>query len=170
MNRKWAEGIQPQKLLEVVSGLFVCEQIGGFDDKYRKVRRDVEIAWVKQQDFDLIVSLLPTPQNLQNYKNSELNCVHFPVSNSIKGESLIELSELLQSELAEGKKILMHRHRRTDFMAGILAGFILSSGRAPNEPEAILKMENLQRKKLGNEGRQLVKFVAEALATASTTK
>lgn len=167
MNRRWAEGIEPQKLLEIVSGLFVAEQIGGFGTNYRKVRRDVEIAWIKRHEFDVIISLLPTPQNLQNYKSNELECVHFPILDNIEGNQLVELSELVQSKLDEGKKILMHRYRRTDFMAGLIASFILSRNLVSDEADAILRVENLQGKKLGEDGRRLVKLTIEELENAS---
>lgn len=163
MNRRWAEGIKPQKLLEVVDGLFVSEQIGGHGSNYRKVRRDVEITWVKRSEFDVIISLLPTPQNLQNYKNNELDYIHFPVGSTIGGKDLIELSELIKSKLDENKKVLMHRYRRTDLMAGIVASFFISQNIVGNEADAILRIESLQGKKLGDDGRHLVKLTIEEI-------
>lgn len=166
MNRRWAEGIEPQKLLEVVSGLFVSEQIGGYGNNYRKVRRDVELTWIKKSEFDVIISLLPTPQNLQNYKKHELENIHFPIPDIVEGEKLIELSHLIQATLADKKKILMHRYRRTDFMAGIMTSFILTTGLADDESNAILMIENLQGKKLGEEARKLVSLTSEILEPA----
>ncbi len=163
MNRRWAEGIQPQKLMEVVEGFFVSEEIGGFGKNYRMVRRDVEIAWVKRENFDLIISLLPTPQNLQNYKKSGIQSLHFPITENVGGERLLKLFELLQVQLAKGQKLLMHRYRRTDFVAGVLVGFMLATNRARNESEAVLYVENKQGKKLGEEGQHLVRLVGEAL-------
>ena len=162
MNRQWKMGIEPQKLLKVVDNLYISEQIGGYDDDYRPVRRDVEITWVVNQEFDYILSLLPTSQNLQNYSKKGINYIHHPIKENVDGNTLVELYKIIHQHLGQQKKLLMHRYRRTDFMSGLIAGFFLYSGLAEDEAEAILRIENLFSNKIGDTGRSLVKLVSEA--------
>ncbi len=162
MNRHWKAGIKPQKLTQIVKNLYVSEQVGGYEDQYRPVRRDVEITWLVNQEFNLIVSLLPTSQNLQNYSKKGLEYIHHPIPKSADTTILMKLYEILYNNLAESKKILVHRYRRTDFLAGIMAGFFLYTNIAPNKSEAVLRIENLFCSKIEEDGNRLAKLVAKA--------
>ncbi len=162
MNRQWKMGIEPQHLLKVIENFYISEQIGGYGEDYRPVRRDVEITWVVNQNFDYIVSLLPTSQNLQNYAKKGLNYIHHPVKDSVDSEDLSELYKIIHLNLTKGKKLLMHRYRRTDFMAGLVAGFFLYSELAPNEAEAILHIEHLFSNKISESGRRLTKLISKS--------
>ncbi len=160
MNRQWKAGIEPQKLTKIVNNLYISEQVGGYEDHYRPVRRDVEITWLLNQEFDLIVSLLPTTQNLQNYSKKGLNYIHHPVAKTVEVETLIKLYQILYENLAQGRKILMHRYKRADLMAGIMAGFFLYTNIAQEKSEAILRIENLFCSKIEEDGNRLVKLIA----------
>ena len=49
---KWAQGIEPRNFRWVIKGsLAVCERPGGYGPNHRRVRRQEEIIWVREQGF-----------------------------------------------------------------------------------------------------------------------
>ena len=68
MKGKWAQGIQPRNFAWVIQDrLAVCERPGGYAANHRRVRRQEEIIWIREQGFTCVVSLIPSPHNLHNY-------------------------------------------------------------------------------------------------------
>ena len=68
MKGKWAQGIQPRNFAWVIKDkLAVCERPGGYGANHRRVRRQEEIIWIREQGFTCVVSLIPSPHNLHNY-------------------------------------------------------------------------------------------------------
>ena len=60
MKGKWAAGIPPRNFTWVVQDqLAVSERPGGFAPNHRRVRRQEEIIWLRNQGFTRVVSLLP---------------------------------------------------------------------------------------------------------------
>ena len=64
---KWAQGIQPRHFHWIIQDqLAICERPGGFGANHRKVRRQEEIIWIREQGFDLVISVSPVaPQPAQ---------------------------------------------------------------------------------------------------------
>jgi hypothetical protein len=56
----------------------MSERPGGFAPNHRKVRRQEEIIWLQVQGFTRVISLLPSPHNLQAYEEKSMASVHFP--------------------------------------------------------------------------------------------
>ncbi|HTZ09538.1 MAG TPA: hypothetical protein VMB72_10715, partial [Acidimicrobiales bacterium] len=80
MKGKWAAGIPPRNFTWVVKDqLALSERPGGFAPHHRRVRRQEEIIWLRQQGFNRVVSLLPSPHNLAAYEEQEMACSHFPL-------------------------------------------------------------------------------------------
>ena len=74
MRGKWAQGIEPRHFTWVIKDkVAVCERPGGYGSAHRKVRRQEEIIWIRQNDFDFVVSLCSSNQNLHNYE--EMGCL-----------------------------------------------------------------------------------------------
>ena len=49
---KWAQGIEPRNFRWVMKDVFgVCERPGGYGANHRRVRRQEEIIWVREQGF-----------------------------------------------------------------------------------------------------------------------
>ena len=77
---KWAQGIRPRNFRWVIADrLAVCERPGGYGANHRKVRRQEEIIWVREQGFTCVVSLISAPHNLHNYDELGVVWRHRPV-------------------------------------------------------------------------------------------
>lgn len=76
---KWAQGITPRNFHWVITDrLAVCERPGGYGDSHRKVRRQEEIIWIREQGFHHVVSLSASPHNLHNYDELGVKWLHRP--------------------------------------------------------------------------------------------
>ena len=68
MKGKWAQGIHPRNFHWIMKDqLAVCERPGGYGANHRRVRRQEEIIWVREQGFTLRGLAHPAPHNLHNY-------------------------------------------------------------------------------------------------------
>ena len=80
MKGKWAQGIQPRNFAWILKDrLAVCERPGGYGANHRRVRRQEEIIWIREQGFTCVVSLIPSPHNLHNYDELGVAWRHLPV-------------------------------------------------------------------------------------------
>ena len=81
MRGRWAQGIVPRHFTWILKEqLAVCERPGGYGDSHRRVRRQEEIIWLIQNEFDRVVSVIPGPQNLHNYEEMGVPFHHVPFS------------------------------------------------------------------------------------------
>src|SRR5436309_2896636 len=79
MKGKWAAGISPRNFSWIIKDhLAVSERPGGYARSHRPVRRQEEIIWIREQGFDRVVSLLPSPHNLHSYDEAGVVAVHIP--------------------------------------------------------------------------------------------
>ena len=160
---KWAQGITPRNFTWIIKGqLAVCERPGGYGENHRKVRRQEEIIWIREQAFTCVVSLIPSEHNLHNYDEYEVPYVHRPLTThdelpEVLGALDPELKELLQ----HGGQVLVHQDELGDLVCGLMAGYLLWDELVPTGPEAISIVEHLTSRQLGPVGRE---FVAVALA------
>ena len=54
---KWAQGIRPRNFHWVIAdSLAICERPGGYGANHRKVRRQEEIIWVREQGFTVVIA------------------------------------------------------------------------------------------------------------------
>ena len=68
MRGKWALGIPPRHFTWVLKNkIAICERPGGYGTNHRRVRRQEEIIWIREQRFNCVISLSPLPHNLHNY-------------------------------------------------------------------------------------------------------
>jgi hypothetical protein len=164
---KWAAGIPPRNFVWVVQDhLAVSERPGGFAPNHRKVRRQEEIIWLREQGFSRVVSLLGSPHNLAAYEEQRMTCSHFPLTQSEHmGEQLAEVYGFLDRWLVSGERILVHQEELGDRVMGFVAGYLLWSGRLPASPQVIAVVERLIGHPMGPPGRQLV-AQAETLISA----
>ena len=55
MKAKWAEGIEPRNFVWVImDSLAICERPVGYWEHHRRVRRQEEIIWIRQHEFDVL--------------------------------------------------------------------------------------------------------------------
>jgi len=160
---KWAAGIPPRNFTWVIKDrLAMSERPGGFAPNHRKVRRQEEIIWLQVQGFTRVFSLLSSQHNLQAYEEKSLASVHFPLPAS--GDARPVLADIyreLSQRMAAGERILIHQEELGDRVNGVVAGYLLWSGRLPNGPQAITVLEHMTGHPLGPSGRELVAFAGQ---------
>src|SRR6188768_3070103 len=77
---KWAQGIQPRNFAWILKDrLAVCERPGGYGANHRRVRRQEEIIWIREQGFTRVVSLISANHNLHNYDELGVAWLHRPL-------------------------------------------------------------------------------------------
>ncbi|MCB1029763.1 MAG: hypothetical protein KDA95_00410 [Acidimicrobiales bacterium] len=164
---KWAQGIEPRNFRWVIKDrLAVCERPGGYGANHRRVRRQEEIIWVREQGFAPVISIIASPANLHNYDELNLPWQHRPFGNHDDPELYMSVFyPELRALLAKPElKILIHGEEVGDRISGLIAGYIIWSGLVPEGPKAISLTERLLQRQLGPPAREMV---ALALANAA---
>lgn len=155
---KWAQGIQPRNFTWIIKDqLAICERPGGYGQNHRKVRRQEEIIWIREQDFTCVISLIPATHNLHNYDELGVPWRHRPYG---PPEDTVEFSARFYAEihdlLAAGARLLVHQEEVGDRVCGLMAGYLLWAGLIDTGPRAIIAIEHLTSRQLGPVGRELV--------------
>lgn len=160
---KWAQGIEPRNFWWVMKdALAVCERPGGYGANHRRVRRQEEIIWVREQGFGPVISIIPSPANLHNYDELGVTWLHRPYGNHDDPLPYLEaFYPELKSLLDGGRKVLIHSEELGDRLSGIVAGYIIWTGLLPSGPKAISLTERLLNRQLGPVGRELVTLALE---------
>jgi hypothetical protein len=160
---KWAQGIKPRNFAWVIQDrLAVCERPGGYGQNHRRVRRQEEIIWIREQGFDRVISLIPSPHNLHNYDELGLAWIHRPFgAHDDVREVLSTIYPEIRDLLAAQQKLLVHEEQLGDRLSGVVAGYLLWSGMVPQGPQAITITEQILQRQLGAQGRQLVALAAQ---------
>lgn len=155
---KWAQGIEPRNFRWVMKGqLAVCERPGGYGKNHRRVRRQEEIIWVREQGFAPVISIIPSPANLHNYDELGVVWQHRPFGNHDDvAPYLLAFYPELANLLAAKKQVLIHGEELGDKISGIVAGYLVWTGLIPTGPEAITFTERLLHRQLGPVGREMV--------------
>jgi hypothetical protein len=163
MKGKWAQGIQPRNFAWIIKDrLAVCERPGGYGANHRRVRRQEEIIWIREQGFTCVVSLIPSPHNLHNYDELGVTWRHRPlIAQDDPRPYVASFFPELRTLLANGEKLLVHQDELGDRVAGLVAGYLLWSGMVPAGPEAITVVERIVHRQMGPVGRQLVAIAGE---------
>ena len=80
MKGKWAQGIAPRNFAWIIKDqLAVSERPGGYARNHRRVRRQEEIIWIREQGFTRVISLLASPHNLHAYEELDVAWEHVPM-------------------------------------------------------------------------------------------
>jgi hypothetical protein len=161
---KWAQGIVPRNFKWVIKDRFaVCERPGGYGDNHRRVRREEEIIWVKQQGFTCVLSLIPSPHNLHNYEEHDVVYRHRPFGPHDTDQDLLEeLYREIRELSSDGGKLLVHQDELGEIISGVVAGYLLWAGLVPTGPQTISLTERLLERQLGPPAREIV-TVTESL-------
>lgn len=161
---KWAQGIQPRHFAWIIRDqLAICERPGGFGENHRKVRRTEEIIWIREQDFDRVISISPAPNNLHNYDEMGVRWLHWPYPQTEEiGRYLTDSYNQLAALLAENRKLLVHGDEISERLLGFLAGYLVYTAMVPEPPRAISLIENITSRQLGADGRSVVGSAVKA--------
>src|SRR3712207_2854835 len=116
MKGKWAAGIVPRNFAWIIKDrLAVSERPGGYARAHRRVRRQEEIIWLREQGFTRVVSLLPSPHNLHSYEELGVPSEHVPFPPHADAHALLgELYPRLRGWLSSGDKVLIHHEELGD--------------------------------------------------------
>lgn len=160
-KNRWARGIPPRNFTWIMKGqLAICERPGGYSRNHRRVRRQEEIIWIREERFTRIVSLLPSPHNLHAYEDYGVPYSHIPVPEDANyAEVLPDLYSQLQNWLDNHEKLIMHNEELGDRLMGIVAGYLLYSKMLPTATQATTVVEQLLARQMGPEGRTIVAYV-----------
>ncbi|HVE46926.1 MAG TPA: hypothetical protein VNA57_09310 [Acidimicrobiales bacterium] len=163
MKGKWAAGITPRNFTWVIKDkLAISERPGGYARNHRKVRRQEEIIWLREQGFSRVVSLLASPHNLHAYDEFGVTWSHLPLGPTHDPAVVLpELYDLLKGWVAAGERILIHQEELGDRLMGVTAGYLLWSGMLPAGPQAIAVLEQIVHRQMGPTGRELVTLAAK---------
>lgn len=158
MKGKWAQGIQPRNFSWVMKDkLAVSERPGGYGTNHRRVRRQEEIIWVREQGFTCVISIIPAPHNLHNYTELDVTWRHRPYGvHDETGPMLAALYPELRQLIADGGRVLLHGEELGDRISGIIAGYLLWTGMVPAGPEATSLVERLLHRQMGPIGREIM--------------
>jgi len=168
MRGKWAQGIEPRHFRWVIKDrIAVCERPGGYGDSHRKVRRQEEIIWLRQHEFDFVVSLIGSTHNLHNYEELGVPFHHVPFSGPGDGPlGLTRAMASIRDHVEKGHKIVVHREELGERVSGLMAAYLLWMDLVPDGPRAINVTEQLFERELGPVARELVSMVAKCAASA----
>ncbi len=156
---KWAQGIEPRNFRWVIKGsLAVCERPGGYGANHRRVRRQEEIIWVREQGFAPVISIVASPANLHNYDELGVTWQHRPFGNHDDSAAYLSsfFPELRGLLAVPETKVLIHGEELGDRLSGIIAGYLVWTGLVPSGPKAISLTERLLHRQLGPPARELV--------------
>ncbi|HEX4866119.1 MAG TPA: hypothetical protein VFV32_00680 [Acidimicrobiales bacterium] len=162
MKGKWAQGIQPRNFAWILKDkLAVCERPGGYGANHRRVRRQEEIIWIREQGFTKVITLIPSPHNLHNYDELGVSWRHLPFGPHDDPRTIAETlyPELVQLLAGDGK-VLVHQDELSDRVAGLMGGYLLWSGVVPHPPQATSVVERLLSRQMGPLGRDIVAMAA----------
>jgi len=161
MRGKWAQGIEPRHFTWVIKDkVAVCERPGGYGVNHRKVRRQEEIIWLRQNEFDFVMSLCGSSQNLHNYEGMGLPFHHVPFSGPAAGPlSLTRAMASIRDHVQAGDKIIIHREMLGERITGLVAAYLVWMELVPDGPQAISITERLFERELGQVARELVAMV-----------
>ena len=163
LRGKWALGITPRNFTWIMKDkLAICERPGGYGDNHRRVRRQEEIIWLRENGFGCLVSVIPAPHNLHNYDELSLPYRHRPFT------GLDDLGTWLKSfytelhTLLEGSvKVIVHNENVDDRLVGIMGGYIRWSGLVDDASQAITVIERIAGRQLDPFGREVMLMVHE---------
>lgn len=160
LRGRWALGIVPRHFTWILKDkVAICERPGGYGDSHRRVRRQEEIIWIRENGFGMVVSIIPAPHNLHNYEELGMPFRHRPFSTEDLDTWLkafyVELHELLRT----GTKVIVHGEEVGDRIAGIMGGYIRWAGLVDDDTRAITVTERLT-------GRQLDPFARNVILNA----
>ncbi|MFV0306783.1 MAG: hypothetical protein ACK5OX_03450 [Desertimonas sp.] len=160
LRGRWALGIVPRHFTWILKDkVAICERPGGYGESHRRVRRQEEIIWVRENGFGMVISIIPAPHNLHNYEELGMPFRHRPFN----GDELDPWLKAFYTELHEllrtGTKVIVHGEEVGDRIAGIMGGYIRWAGLIDDGTQAITVTERLT-------GRQLDPFARNVILNA----
>ena len=163
LRGKWALGIVPRHLTWIIKDkLAICERPGGFGTNHRRVRRQEEIIWLRENNFGCVLSISAAPHNLHSYEELQMPYQHRPLASLDDFDQWLkafytELSILIQ----RGMKIIVHAEEVSERLHGLMGGYIRWYGLVDDTAQAIILTERIAGRQLDPDSRELILRVHE---------
>lgn len=150
-------GLEPREFTWVIQGrLAVSERIGGYGFQHRRVRREEEIAWLKNVGVTSILSLLDGNQNVAAYEGAGFAVLHEPLT-ELEVDDVRRVFKAIDVGLrAPGAVLLVHRDIIDEAVAGVLAGYLVHSGLVGEPIVAVHAIQEILKRPLGPEARAII--------------
>ena len=136
----------------------VSERVGGYGFQHRRVRREEEIIWLKEQGINTVLSFLPSNQNSAAYDAAGFRVLAHTVEGfPEEGEDVAAIFAAMDAALVPpGASVLIHRDTIDDTMSGILAGYLVHSRLVDDPIIATSVIQEIVGRPMGPEGRSLI--------------
>jgi hypothetical protein len=163
LRGKWALGIQPRNFTWFIKDrLAVCERPGGFGENHRRVRRQEEIIWIREQGFGCVISIIASPYNLHNYDELGVTYRHRPFTSADDPTTYLKaFYPEVHGLISDGTKVIVHGEEMGDRLIGLVGGYIRWAGLVTDGPQSITLIERISGKQLDPFGRSLVQLAGE---------
>ncbi len=158
LRGKWALGIKPRHFTWIIKDrLAVCERPGGYGENHRRVRRQEEIIWIRENGFACLFSIIPAPLNLHNYDELGLTYRHRPyLPHEDYDRYLTFVFRELRDLLDAGGKVIVHGEEVGDRIIGMMGAYIRWSGLVPEGQQAVAITERIAERQLDPFARELI--------------
>lgn len=142
----------------ITSRLAVSERLGGLGSAHRKVRRQQEVLWLRNEaGITDVVSLLANNQNIKVYQESGFRAHRVPIGAEAVVDERRSLYEKLRELLSSpDTRVLVHREIIDEDLGGLMGGFLVDSGLVQDPVQAVTIIEQILGRPLGTRGRSLV--------------
>ena len=152
-------GLEPRGFRWVIAGrLAVSERIGGYGFQHRRVRREEEIIWLKEQGITTVLTFLPGNQNQAAYEAASFAVWNVPIDGELEeDEDVVAIYQQMDAALGpRGSSVLIHRDIIDDTVVGLLAGYLVHSGLVEDPIVATSVIQEIVGRPIGPEGRRLI--------------
>ena len=156
--RSKVAGLEPRGFKWVIAGkLAMSERIGGHGFQHRRVRREEEITWLKDQGINAVLTFLPSNQNHSAYEAAGFGVYHRVIDGELEPEDIDEIFALFdEASDPPGTSLLVHRDLIDDVLIGLLGGFLVHCGLIEDPVVATSVIQEISGRPLGPEGRRLI--------------
>lgn len=157
LRGKWALGITPRNFTWILRDkLAICERPGGVGEHHRRVRRQEEIIWLRENGFGCVISVIAAPHNLHNYEEMQLPYRHRPFDADHLDAYLSSLYREIHELLDHGTKVVVHAEEVGDRVIGVMGGYVRWSGLVDDPTQAIQVTERIAGRQLDPFARTLI--------------
>jgi len=157
LRGKWALGITPRNFTWIMTDkLAVCERPGGVGENHRRVRRQEEIIWLRENGFGCVISIISAPHNLHNYEELQMPYRHRPFNEENRDRYLAALYREIRDLLDNDTKVLVHAEELGDRVIGVMGGYIRWSGLVDDPTQAIQVTERIAGRQLDPSAREII--------------
>lgn len=157
LRGKWALGIEPRNFTWILKDkLAICERPGGFGENHRRVRRQEEIIWIRENGFNYVVSIIQAPHNLHNYEELSMPYRHRPMRTDDLDAWLRSFYTEIDDLVRAGQRVIVHAEELGDRLVGVMGGYIRWAGLVDGDTETITVTEQLTGRKLDPFARELI--------------